>query len=93
MAAAISHRTLIYVWAFLVAITIASWWLGRGTDAPFHIDWTITLGVLLVAAVKVRLVIQYFMEVRSAPSWLKWTCDGWLALLFVALFGFYWAAI
>lgn len=90
---AISNRTLIVVWAALVAVTIASWWLGRSTDAPFHVDQMITVGVLLVAAVKVRLVIHYFMEVRHAPRWLKWTCDGWLAVLFLALFGFYWAAI
>jgi len=90
---AISPRKLIYVWAILVAVTIASWRLGRGTDAPFHVDQMITIGVLLVAAVKARLVIHYFMEVRHAPAWLKWTCDGWLALLFLALFGFYWAVI
>jgi hypothetical protein len=88
-----SRRTLIYAWAFLVAITIVSWFLGRATDAPFHIDKVITLGVLLVAAVKVRLVLLYFMEVREAPRWLKWTCDGWLAILFLALIGFYWAVI
>jgi len=81
------------VWAILVADTIASWWLGHSTGAAFHIDQVITVGVLLVAAVKARLVILYFMEVRSAPRWLKWTCDGWLTLLFLALFGFYWAVL
>lgn len=90
---AISQRTLIRVWAFLVAVTLASWWLGHGTDAPFRVDRLITVGVLLVAAIKTRLVIQYFMEVRYAPSWLRWTCDGWLALLFLLLIGFYWVVI
>jgi len=90
---AISQRALIGVWAILVAITLASWWLGHSTDAPFHIDRIITMGVLLVAAIKARLVIQYFMEVRHAPSWLRWTCDGWLAVLFLALVGFYWAML
>ena len=91
--AAISRHTLISVWVILVAVTIASWWLGHSTGAPFHVDQVITVGVLLVAAVKARLVILYFMEVRHAPSWLKWTCNGWLVLLFLALFGFYWAGI
>jgi len=90
---AISQRALIGVWAFLVAITLASWWLGHSTDAPFHVDRIITMGVLLVAAIKARLVIQYFMEVRHAPSWLRWTCDGWITVLFLALVGFYWAMI
>jgi cytochrome c oxidase subunit 4 len=93
MATAISHRLLVGVWAALVIVTAASWWMGRGTEAPYQVDWLITLGVLAVAAVKVWLVIQYFMEVRSAPAWLKRTCNAWLALLFVALWGFYWTAI
>ncbi len=88
-----SHRTLISVWAILVVVTVASWQLGRSTDAPFQLDGTITIGVLLVAAIKVRLVIFYFMEARHAPSWLKWTCDGWLLFMFLSLFGVYWAAL
>lgn len=89
----LTKNTLIWVWAFLVVITIASWWLGRGADAPFQLDGFITAGVLLIAAIKARLVIRYFMEVRYAPAWLKWTCDGWLVSVFLMLFGFYWATI
>jgi len=88
-----SRHVLVFVWAILVTVTIASWWLGHSTGAPFHVDQVITVGVLLVAAVKARLVIHYFMEVRGGPLWLKRTCDGWLTLLFLALFGFYWAVI
>ena len=49
----------------------------------------VTAVVLVLALVKSRLIIRYFMEVRSAPAWLKWATDAWLAVLFVAVFGIY----
>jgi len=85
-------RTLTLVWVFLVAVTVAAWWIGRSTDAPWQINHVITYSVLLIAAIKSRLVMRYFMEVRHAPSWLKWSCDGWLGFVFLMLFGFYWAS-
>jgi hypothetical protein len=36
------------------------------------------MAIMLIAAVKVRLVIRYFMEVRRAPLALRVVCDGWL---------------
>jgi cytochrome c oxidase subunit IV len=83
-----SRHTSTYVWAVLTLITIASWWIGRGSGVPYHIDGVITASVLLLAFVKSRLVIRYFMEVRFAPAWLQWTCDGWLIFLFLMLIGF-----
>jgi len=80
------RNPLTYVWAFLAAITIASWSIGRGHGVAYHIDAAITIGVLLIASVKAQLVIRYFMEVRSAPRWLKRTTYGWnIALLFLLL--------
>ncbi|MDB5977032.1 MAG: prokaryotic cytochrome oxidase subunit family protein [Nevskia sp.] len=56
------------VWFILTAATALSWWLG--TDHALHADqnrlWT-TVGLLALAFFKVRLIIQYFMEVRTAP--------------------------
>ena len=37
-----------------------------------------TATIMLVAAVKVRLVIWPFIEVRRAPLALRLVCDGWL---------------
>jgi len=86
------RNSLILVWAFLVAITIASWWIGQGTDTPFYVDRTITISVLSIAAIKSRLVMRYFMEVRNAPSWLKRVCDGWLGFVYLMLLGLYWSS-
>jgi hypothetical protein len=33
---------------------------------------------MVIAAVKVRLVMSHFMEVRWAPMALRFVCDGWL---------------
>ncbi|BBZ12100.1 cytochrome C oxidase subunit IV family protein [Mycobacterium branderi] len=68
------------VWLILSAITIAAWWLAPG---PSHATASvaITIAVLAMALVKVRLVIQQFMEVRTAPGWLKLFTDAWLVVL------------
>lgn len=77
-------------WLALVVITIASWWL-----APAHSGATaqprvlITALVLLLAVIKSRLIIRYFMEVRDAPRWLRYATDSWLAVLFVSIFVIY----
>jgi len=81
---------LTHVWAFLSLITIVSWWIGHGSGSTFHLNATITLGVLLIASIKAQLVIRYFMEVRSAPRWLQRTAYGWNGGLLVLLLGFYW---
>lgn len=43
------------------------------------------LVVLGIAAVKARLVLQEFMEVRSAPTWLRHGTDGWLVVLWLTV--------
>ena len=50
---------------------------------------TVTVVVLLIAAVKTALVIWHFMEVRHAPTWLKATTSAWLVAVLGLLLGFY----
>lgn len=69
---------LTYAWAFLAAITVLSWGLTRSSAVAIEPDVVLTVSVLIMAAIKVQLVVRYFMEVRHAPRWLKWTTDGWL---------------
>jgi hypothetical protein len=49
----------------------------------------ITLAVILLGFAKGRLIIRYFMEVRTAPGWLKGSTDAWLTVLWVAILGIY----
>ncbi len=87
------RNPLTYVWAFLTLITIASWWISRSSGAEFKINPAVTAGVLLIALIKSRLVLRYFMEVRTAPAWLRWVCDGWLMVAFGLIFAFYYVSL
>jgi cytochrome c oxidase subunit IV len=86
------RHPLTVVWAVLTAVTVAAWLTARDAGTVHHVNATITVVVLLIAAVKTHLVIWHFMEVRHAPMWLKVTTNAWLVVLFVLLLGFYFAA-
>jgi heme/copper-type cytochrome/quinol oxidase subunit 4 len=63
------------VWAALMLATCASTWLLTKSSVTPE---AATVAIMLVAAVKVRLVMRHFMEVRRAPLALRIVCDGWL---------------
>ncbi|WP_396897809.1 cytochrome C oxidase subunit IV family protein [Mycolicibacterium sp.] len=83
-------RLITYVWLALSVLTVASWWVGpvRG-DATPQPSVPITMIVLVLGLVKCRLVFRYFMEIRSAPHWLRWVTDGWLLVLWGAVLAIY----
>lgn len=81
----IIRNPLLWVWAFLTAITVTSWWISRNDGSGFQVNAAITVGVLLIAAIKTQLVMRYFMEVRVGPAWLKRATLGWVVLLFSLL--------
>ncbi len=84
------NRILTWAWIALCVITIGSWWL-----APAHfterVDPSIPITALVLALtyIKARLVVRYFMEVRTAPPWLRRTAEGWLIGLHVVIFAIY----
>jgi hypothetical protein len=47
----------------------------------------VTIAVLAIAAVKTRVVVRQFMDVRAAPRWLRRATDAWLAVLMAAIIG------
>jgi hypothetical protein len=85
-----SARSLTWVWIVLVAITIGSW-----TLAPAHVTHSVQASVPLTALalaltfVKSRMIIGHFMEVHTAPRWLKRATDGWLIALIATVFVIY----
>ncbi|MGE2715078.1 cytochrome C oxidase subunit IV family protein [Mycolicibacterium litorale] len=85
-----SARAMTWAWIALTAITVGSWWL-----APAHFSDVvapsvpITTLVLVLTFVKARVIMRYFMEVRTAPRWLRRACDGWLAVLFATILVIY----
>lgn len=78
------RRTTI-TWLVLVAITVLAWWLSPGR-AGRHVEPSIgiTCVVIALSAVKVRLIIANFMEVRTAPRWLRRATDAWQGLLWAS---------
>jgi Prokaryotic Cytochrome C oxidase subunit IV len=83
-------RAITYVWIILSAITIVSWFLGPARVAGTVLaSVPITVAVLAMAFIKARLIIRYFMEVRTAPVWLKLATDAWLVVLWGALLAIY----
>jgi len=74
-------------WALLSALTIVSWALAA--TRRFSPSTAVTIVVLAIAAVKTRIVIRQFMDVRVAPHWLRRATDAWLAVLMAAIIGLY----
>lgn len=72
-------------WLILVAATLASFTLGadHGTGS------LVVIGVLAIAAVKVRLVGLDFMELRHAPIPLRVGFEAYCVALWAMLSGLY----
>ncbi|OBG85984.1 prokaryotic cytochrome C oxidase subunit IV family protein [Mycobacterium sp. NS-7484] len=85
-----TERAVTQTWLVLVAITVGSWWLAPAQySATLAASVPITVLVLALTLVKARLIIRQFMEVRTAPRWLKLATDGWLVVLFGAVLTIY----
>ncbi|MBB5915205.1 hypothetical protein BJY24_004072 [Nocardia transvalensis] len=83
-------RVVIYVWAALAAITLLAWQLTPGhTQAAASLSKELVAAIVVLGAIKSRLIIRYFMEVRHAPRWLRTATDAWLVVLWAALLGVY----
>jgi hypothetical protein len=78
-----------YVWLLLSALTIVSWGLAVARDDGLHARLPVTLGVIALAMVKGRMIMQQFMEVRTAPQWLRRFTDIWLVTMWAALLAIY----
>lgn len=85
-----STRAITSAWLVLSAITVLSWWLAPGhTGAHATASIPITVAAILLGFIKGRLIIRYFMEVRSAPRWLRRSTDLWLVVLWTSILVIY----
>ena len=83
-------RAITYAWVVLSAITVASWWLAPDHSAGVATaSASISIAVIALGFIKSRMIIRYFMEVRTAPRWLKLATDGWLAALWLGVLVIY----
>jgi len=78
------------VWLLLAGLTGVSWWLGAGETigTARSVELT-TVGLLLLAFFKVRLVILYFMEIRTAPWILRCIFETWVVVVCLAVITIY----
>lgn len=70
-------KSAIAVWLLLMLSTIASTW---GFSQPMFTPLVSTVAVMLIAAVKVGLVMGWFMELRHAPRAWQLTGVIWLVV-------------
>jgi hypothetical protein len=82
-------RAITVAWLVLSAITVISWWLAPGHGGQASASIPITVAAILLGFVKSRMIIRYFMEVRTAPRWLRNSTDAWLAVLWTAVLVIY----
>jgi uncharacterized membrane protein len=75
------------VWLLLVAATVLSWEMGHG--AGFSNLRYASCAIIVVAFVKVRFVIQEFMEIRTAPRFMRAIADVWLLAITAVLVTLY----
>ena len=74
--------------AILTGVTLLSWWLGtRNEGLAFSPNAVVTVAVLLIAALKVRIIVWEFMELRHAPALLRHIADAFLIALIALLLG------
>jgi hypothetical protein len=87
------NRRLLWVWLILVAISLTYLWID---DAATHqgiptASTVVTVAAICFALIKVRIIMREFMEVRTAPAFLRHLTDVWILVMAAALFGVYFA--
>ena len=83
--------TTTHAWIILSAITILSWWpaAGHTRGAAAAASAPITVALILLGFIKGRRIIRYFMEVSTAPRWLKLFTDAWLTTAWAGILAIY----
>ena len=76
-------------WVALALITLVSSLLGSSGARGAAAADAAALTVLVLAVVKARVVLRQFMEVRTAPRWLRHSTDLWLLGFTVVIAGTY----
>ncbi|MFT3792301.1 MAG: cytochrome C oxidase subunit IV family protein [Rudaea sp.] len=78
--------SVVVVWLVLMASTaVSTWWFSR----PILEPTTSTLAVMLIAALKVALVMGYFMGLRHAPWGWRLAGAVWVVAAAGTVIAFY----
>ena len=83
-----SPRTLLIVWAILMALSIATMIAGKVTDVQSPgLLWMAIL--LLVAGSKAILILRYYLDLKSASEGWSKAFISLVSLLLLTLFALY----
>lgn len=74
------------VWIALMAITCVTTWGLTERHVPLVIG---TVGVVVLASVKIGLVMQWFMELRDAPVPWQAYFGAWIVVVTAVILGSY----
>ena len=78
-----------FVWMVLMLATCAStWWLKSGASTSM----IATAAILIIAAVKVRLVMIHFMELKDAPFKWRLFFEAWVVVFPGIVLAGFWLA-
>ncbi|MFA5938938.1 MAG: cytochrome C oxidase subunit IV family protein [Sinimarinibacterium sp.] len=73
------------IWLILVVATLFTWHFGSDTG-----DRSLATAVVIaVAFIKIRLVGNYFMEIREAPAALRCIFEGYCLFVCAMILGLY----
>jgi hypothetical protein len=86
-------KRLFAAWLALAAISLAYLWIDRAATSRGvpTASTAVTVGAICLALIKVRIIMREFMEVRTAPRFLRRLTDFWVLLMAVALLGVFFA--
>ena len=70
-----SNKQAVAIWLFLVIASITIGWLGD--HKTVFGAWTVAV-VMVVAAIKARAIILYYMEVKFSPLQLRLPFELWI---------------
>lgn len=79
-------RPVTRIWLALIVITCVTTWGLTERHVPVVLG---TIGVLVLAAVKIGLVMGWFMEVREAPRPWQAYFAAWVVVTTGLIVGFY----
>jgi caa(3)-type oxidase subunit IV len=80
----VSSRQAVWVWLFLVIASLLTAWAADGGNLFGR--WTV-IAVLVIAFMKARGVILYYMEVRCAPWQLRLAFEAWAVVVTLVIGG------
>lgn len=74
------------VWLLLIAATASTWFISSNTSSGVDFTNGSRFMVVLIAAIKIRLILREFMHVKGMPFVWKAVFDAWLLAVSMLLY-------